>query len=187
MKIERVREAVAAHRARAMTLPADHSFREASVLVPIVAADPVRVILTVRPETMRTHSGQIAFPGGRRDAEDADAIACALREAEEELGIPRDAVEVAGELDQFATPSGYVVSPVVGIVRPGLTLCPHPGEVAEVFELTLEALATPGVFAELHEREFLGVRQRLCEFNIESRRIWGITARVIHQLLTLLR
>jgi len=181
--LARLREVVGAHLPVAMALPPE--FRPAAVLVPVLDA-PLRLILTRRPDAMPTHPGQIAFPGGRRDEGDASPAACALREADEELGIPEHAVELLGQLDDFATPSRYVVTPVVGLVQPGLVLRPSPREVAEVFEVPLAALAEPGVFKDMGEREFLGVRQRLSAFLVGERNIWGITARVIQQLLALL-
>src|SRR6202008_4465353 len=106
----------------------------AAVLVAVVDRPEPTVILTLRPETMRKHPGQVSFPGGRIDPGDDGPIAAALREAEEEIGLARARVEVIGLADPYLTITGFEVTPVLGIVPPDLDLTPHPGEVAAVFE-----------------------------------------------------
>ena len=101
------------------------------------------MILTLRPETMRKHPGQVSFPGGRIDPGDDGPVAAALREAEEEIGLPPAAVEVIGIADAYRTVTGFEVTPVLGIVPPDLPLSPHPGEVAAVFEAPLHYLLDP--------------------------------------------
>jgi len=99
------------------------AWRPASVLVPLVRREPgITVLLTQRTEDMPSHAGQIAFPGGRRQAEDIDATATALRETEEEVGLTRDFIEVIGPMDQYRTGTGYEITPIVGIVTPGFTM-----------------------------------------------------------------
>jgi len=112
----------------------------AAVLVAVVDRPEPTVLLTLRPETMRKHPGQISFPGGRIDPGDDGPIGAALREAEEEIGLPPSAVEVIGLADVYRTITGFEVTPVVGIVPPDLPLSPHPGEVADLFEAPLRHL-----------------------------------------------
>jgi 8-oxo-dGTP pyrophosphatase MutT (NUDIX family) len=134
---DRLREALAAgHRRQPVLLPGDVLELEepgagttpAAVLVPVVERPSPTVILTLRPETMRKHPGQISFPGGRIDADDDGAVAAALREAEEEIGLPPSAVEVIGLADRYRTVTGFEVTPVVGVVPPDLPIRPHPGQ-----------------------------------------------------------
>ena len=153
----------------------------AAVLVAIVERAEPGVLLTVRPDTMRKHPGQISFPGGRVDPDDVDAVAAALREAEEEIGLPPSRVEVVGIADRYVTVTGFEVTPVVGIVPPDLPLSPHPGEVAALFEAPLHYLLDPA-----HQRErsamWRGRERHYYEIEWEGRRIWGATAAMIVNL-----
>jgi 8-oxo-dGTP pyrophosphatase MutT (NUDIX family) len=116
----------------------------ASVLVPLVRhPDGLRVLLTRRTAHLKAHAGQISFPGGRAEPHDPDVTATALREAEEEVGLPPAEVEVLGHLPVYTTVTNFVVTPVVGIIRPGLSLRPDPQEVDEVFEVPLAFLMSP--------------------------------------------
>jgi 8-oxo-dGTP pyrophosphatase MutT (NUDIX family) len=153
----------------------------AAVLVAVVDRAEPTVILTLRPETMRKHPGQISFPGGRIDPGDDGPVAAALREAEEEIGLPRSAVEVIGLADVYRTITGFEVTPVVGIVPPDLPLVPHPGEVAAVFEAPLHYLLDP---AHQHQRSAIwrGRERHYYEIDYEGRRIWGATAAMIVNL-----
>ena len=153
----------------------------AAVLVPIVERLFPTVILTLRPETMRKHPGQISFPGGRIDPGDDGPVAAALREAEEEIGLPRDKVEIIGLADRYRTITGFEVTPVVGIVPPDLPLSPHPGEVAAMFEAPLHYLLDP---AHQHVRtaSWRGQERHYYEIDYEGRRIWGATAAMIVNL-----
>lgn len=153
----------------------------AAVLVPVVDRPEPGVILTLRPETMRRHAGQVSFPGGRIDPEDDDAVAAALREAEEEIGLPRGEVEVIGIADIYRTVTGFEVTPVVGIVPPGLTLTPHPGEVAAVFEAPLHYLLDPA-HQQVRTAEWRGKMRTFYEIEWEGQRIWGATAAMIVNL-----
>jgi 8-oxo-dGTP pyrophosphatase MutT (NUDIX family) len=153
----------------------------AAVLVAIVERPDPTVILTLRPETMRKHPGQISFPGGRIDPGDDGPIAAALREAEEEIGLPPSAVEIIGIADIYRTVTGFEVTPVVGIVPPDLPLSPHPGEVAAMFEAPLHYLLDP---AHQHVRSAMwrGQERHYYEIDYEGRRIWGATAAMIVNL-----
>ena len=153
----------------------------AAVLVPIVDRPDPTVILTLRPETMRKHPGQISFPGGRIDPGDDGPIAAALREAEEEIGLPPQEVEIIGIADRYRTVTGFEVTPVVGIVPPDLPLSPHPGEVAAMFEAPLHYLLDP---AHQHVRSAMwrGQERHYYEIDYEGRRIWGATAAMIVNL-----
>ena len=153
----------------------------AAVLVAVVDRPEPTVILTLRPETMRKHPGQISFPGGRIDPGDDGPIGAALREAQEEIGLPPEAVDVIGLADVYRTVTGFEVTPVVGIVAPGLSLSPHPGEVADLFEAPLHYLLDP---AHQQERSafWRGRERHYYEIDYEGRRIWGATAAMIVNL-----
>jgi len=153
----------------------------AAVLVAVVDRPEPTVILTLRPETMRKHPGQVSFPGGRIDPGDDGPVAAALREAEEEIGLPPGAVEVIGLADVYRTVTGFEVTPVVGIVPPDLPLVPHPGEVAALFEAPLHYLLDP---AHQHERSAIwrGRERHYYEIDYQGRRIWGATAAMIVNL-----
>ena len=110
---------------------------DAAVLIAVTERAEPGLILTQRPETMRKHPGQVAFPGGRVDATDVDVIAAALREAEEEIALPRDAVRVIGLADRYRTGTGFDITPVIGIIAPDLPLHPNDDEVAAIFEVPL--------------------------------------------------
>jgi 8-oxo-dGTP pyrophosphatase MutT (NUDIX family) len=164
--------------------------REAAVLVPFVAhEDSVTVLLTERTAHLHDHAGQIAFPGGRRDARDRDAVDTALRETEEEIGLARERIEVIGQLPEYLTGTGYRVTPVVGVVAPGFSLTLDAFEVAEVFEVPLRFLMDPGN----HERRRLrwGDVDRhfyAMPYRREDREffIWGATAAMLRNLYRLL-
>ncbi|MEN7527088.1 MULTISPECIES: CoA pyrophosphatase [unclassified Cupriavidus] len=165
--------------------------REAAVLVPLVEhKHGLTVLLTQRNANLSSHAGQISFPGGRQETYDADRIATALRETEEEVGIGRDFVEVLGSLPDYITGTGFHVSPVVGLVRPGFTLQPDAGEVADVFEVPLAFLMDPS----RHERRIYryegGERQFYAmPYPLEAgghRFIWGATAGMLRNLYHLL-
>jgi 8-oxo-dGTP pyrophosphatase MutT (NUDIX family) len=163
-------------------------FAPAAVLVPIVTqpGEPERLLFTERRHDLSTHAGQIAFPGGKQDAEDADHAACAVRETSEELGIEPAAVEVLGLLDDVPTPTRFVITPVVARLRGPLEMRPNPAEVASVFAAEVPALADPQRYTANGARTFLGVTYEMHEYRWEPHRIWGATARIVHQLMSLL-
>ena len=177
------------HRRSPILLPGDTPELEengrvitpAAVLVAVVEHAAPTIILTVRPETMRQHPGQISFPGGRVDPDDADSVETALREAEEEIGLPRSEVDVIGIADRYRTVTGFEVTPVVGVVPPGLAIAPHPGEVAAVFEAPLPFLLDPANQI-VREADWRGRRRSYYEIEWEGRRIWGATAAMIVNL-----
>lgn len=152
----------------------------AAVLIGITDRPEPGVILTVRREHMRTHAGQIAFPGGRLDPGE-DSVAAALREAHEEIGLEPAKVEVAGELPPYRTVTGYVVSPVIGVVPPDLPLEPHEHEVADWFEAPLAFLLDPANQVR-QSALFQGRTRHYYEIVWNNRRIWGATAAVIINL-----
>ena len=159
---------------------------EAAVLVAVTDRTEPGVILTQRTETMRKHPGQVAFPGGRVDPEDADAVATALREAEEEIGLPPTAVRVAGLADRYRTGTGYHITPVVGVVAPDLPLRPSEAEVASVFEVPLAFLLDPANHRDARAM-WQGSERRYTEIFWQDRRIWGATAAMIVNLSRRLR
>jgi 8-oxo-dGTP pyrophosphatase MutT (NUDIX family) len=158
----------------------------AAVLVPVTDRAAPGVILTQRTEGLRNHAGQIAFPGGRIDPGDADAVAAALREAEEEIALPRAAVTVIGPADTYRTVTGFEVTPVVGVVPPDLALVPSAGEVADVFEVPLDFLLDEANHIEATV-EWQGHERHYYEINWDNRRIWGATAAMIVNLSRRLR
>ncbi|WP_372525624.1 CoA pyrophosphatase [Piscinibacter sp.] len=159
----------------------------ASVLVPLILRDTVSVLLTQRTAHLTDHPGQISFPGGRAETEDADAIATALREAHEEIGLHARDIEVLGALPTYTTGTGFIVTPVVALIEPPFTIDADPFEVAEVFEVPLAFLMTPAHHRH-HEvdvggirREFLSMPWEGAGANSEPRRyfIWGATAAML--------
>ncbi len=152
----------------------------AAVLVAITDRPSPGLILTVRREHMRTHAGQVAFPGGRID-DGEDAIAAALREAKEELGLDPARVAVVAALDSYRTITGFDVVPVLGVIPPGLALEPHEHEVADWFEAPLDFVLDRAN----HQRRtalFRGRDRQYYEINWEGRKIWGATAAMIVNL-----
>jgi 8-oxo-dGTP pyrophosphatase MutT (NUDIX family) len=156
-------------------------WREAAVLVAVTDRPEPGVLLTQRTETLRNHAGQIAFPGGRIDPSDPDPVAAALREAEEEVALPRDAVEVVGSLDRYRTATGFTVTPVVGVVSPDLPLAPNPDEVAAVFEVPLAFLLDAANHA-MGRANWRGRERHYYEIWFEGWRIWGATAAMLVNL-----
>lgn len=153
---------------------------QAAVLVAITGRPEPGVLLTVRREHLRTHAGQISFPGGRIDPGE-DAVAAALREAEEEIGLPSDRVELWGAADPYRTVTGYAVTPVVGLVPPDLPLAPHEHEVADWFEAPLSFLLDPANQQRM-SAEFQGRTRHYYQIDWQGRRIWGATAAMLVNL-----
>ena len=158
----------------------------AAVLIAITDRPEPGLILTQRPDTMRRHAGQVAFPGGRVDPEDADAIAAALREAHEEVALPVDAVEIIDSLDRYHTVTGFDIVPVLGVIAPDLALIPHDREVAAVFEVPLSFILDPTNHSE-HNVVFEGSQRTYIQMMWGERRIWGATAAMLVNLAARLR
>jgi 8-oxo-dGTP pyrophosphatase MutT (NUDIX family) len=159
--------------------PAGASVR-AAVLIGVTDRPEPGVILTVRREHMRTHAGQVAFPGGRIDPGE-DAIGAALREAWEELGLDPEAAEIVGGLDSYRTVTSYLVTPVLAVVRPDQPLSPHEPEVADWFEAPLAFILDP-VNQQRKTALFQGRERHYYEIMWNDRRIWGATAAMIVNL-----
>jgi 8-oxo-dGTP pyrophosphatase MutT (NUDIX family) len=163
----------------------------ASVLVPLVQRDEgPSVLLTQRTDHLTDHPGQVSFPGGRAEPDDADAVATALREAEEEIGLSRDRIEVIGQLPTYTTGTGFIVTPVIGVVQPNFDLRLDPFEVAEVFEVPLIFLMNPAnhrwhvVEMGGVKREFLSMPWVGVDASGKPRRyfVWGATAAMLRNL-----
>ena len=151
----------------------------AAVLVPLVLREELTVLLTQRTEQLSTHSGQVAFPGGRQDPEDADATATALREAQEEVGLDPGQVEVLGSLPVYETGTAFMVTPGVARVQPDAPLHPNPYEVADVFEVPLRFLLDPA-HHQRHRLHWQGLEREWFSMPYldggRERYIWGATA-----------
>jgi 8-oxo-dGTP pyrophosphatase MutT (NUDIX family) len=164
--------------------------REAAVLIPLVLREAgTTVLLTQRTSHLHDHAGQISFPGGGIEPQDRDAVATALRETEEEVGLGAEFVEVIGSLPRYATATGYAVTPVVALVRPGFTLAVDTFEVEDVFEPPLAFLMDPAH----HQRRLIDWEGRPRTFYAmpytAGRRyfIWGATAAMLRNFYQLLR
>ena len=158
----------------------------AAVLIPIVAHRAgLTVLFTQRTTHLKSHSGQVSFPGGRAEPGDASAEFTALREAGEEIGLPEDRVEILARLPDYHTRTGYRVTPVIGVLTPPLELAPDPREVAEVFEVPLAFLLDPRN-RQRQTREFQGQTVGFYVFEHGERRIWGATAGMLVNLYRML-
>lgn len=154
----------------------------AAVLVPIVAhSGGLTVVFTQRTSHLKAHSGQVSFPGGRAEPHDLTPESTALRETEEEIGLPTSRVEVLARLPDYHTRTGFRVTPVVGLVLPPLDLRPDPREVQEVFEVPLGFLLDPGNYRR-ETRELQGNRVSYYVIQFGERRIWGATAGMLVNL-----
>ncbi|HEY0628270.1 MAG TPA: CoA pyrophosphatase [Sphingomicrobium sp.] len=158
----------------------DGEHREAAVLVAITDRPEPGLILTQRRDDMRTHAGQIAFPGGRID-QGEDAVSAALREAQEELGLNPALVRLLGAADPYVTVTGYWVSPVVGLIPPDLELVPNPAEVADWFEAPLDFVLDPANQRQM-SAEYRGRTRDYYQIDWNGRQIWGATAAMLVNL-----
>jgi 8-oxo-dGTP pyrophosphatase MutT (NUDIX family) len=154
--------------------------RPAAVLVPIIEREQPTVLLTQRAAHLKEHSGQVSFPGGKIDAGETPREG-ALREAEEEIGLPRGAVEPLGYLDLYMTTLGYRIVPVVARLRPPFPLALNAQEVDETFEVPLSFLMEPGNL-QRHSREWQGMTRSYYAIPFEKRYIWGVTAGILRNL-----
>ena len=158
----------------------------AAVLVPIVMHDDPSLLLTRRTSHLKNHSGQVSFPGGRIDPGDRDAEAAALREAKEEIDLDPTCVEIVGRMDDYVTGTGFVITPVIGLLPPMPRLNPSPDEVAAVFEFPFSVLLDP----KAPRRQKQHVRGQWREYWVwphPDHFIWGATAAIMHHLAGKLR
>jgi 8-oxo-dGTP pyrophosphatase MutT (NUDIX family) len=166
----------------ALISPPSAALRPAAVLVPLVDHPRgISVLLTQRTAHLTAHAGQIAFPGGCIEAHDPDPESAALRETEEEVGLPRDRVSVIGRLDLYLTGTGFEITPVVGIVRPPFPLAIDPFEVAEAFEVPLSYILDRRNHQRV-ERQSGGHRRVFYVLPYQGRNIWGATAGILVNL-----
>lgn len=160
----------------------NRDLHEAAVLIPVIdRKEQATVLLTQRTEHLRSHSGQVAFPGGRIDLQDGSAERAALRETHEETGIEEAHIEIVGRLPDYVTGSGYRINPVLAVVEPGFVLDPNPEEVALVFEVPLCFLMDPAN----HRREsrmWQGRQRFYYSMSYDGHRVWGVTAGIIRSL-----
>jgi len=175
-------------RVRAAKRLYEEGTRSAAVLVPLAGVDgDLSIICFQRTHEVADHKGEICFPGGSVELDDRDAIDAALREANEELGLARDQVDVLGTLDDVHTSvSNYVITPVVGHLPRVPALVPDPLEVARPVIVPLADLTKPGVEG-IEWREWRGTQRKIYYYPVADGRIWGATARILHNLLTIWR
>lgn len=162
--------------------PKGGNLRQAGVLIALQqGSDGLDLILTKRSSALKHHPGQIAFPGGKVDPDDAGAIGAALREAEEEIGLPHENVEVIGALPAHETGTGFSMVPVLGLVRAGFDEVPEKGEVDEVFRVPFDHVIDVSNY-QIEGRHFRGVHRRYFTVAYGPYYIWGATARVLRGL-----
>ena len=162
------------------------TLKTAAVLVPIIDAPRPRVLLTVRRADLRAHAGQVAFPGGRIDPTDDGPIGGALREAWEEIALPAESVDIIATSRAFATGSGYLITPVIGVIPDGLNLVPHEAEVARLFEVPLDHIVAEANHVP-KTTMFQGIERQYFEISWPDELIWGVTASLIISLAPRLR
>ena len=158
----------------------------AAVLVPIILHPEPSLLLTRRTSHLKKHAGQVSFPGGRIDPEDKDAVATALREAEEEVGLDPTRVEIVGRMDEYVTGTGFIITPVIGLLPPGLSFRPSPNEVEAIFEFPFSVLLDP----EAPRRQKQHTRGQWREYWVwphPDHFIWGATAAIMYHLAGKLR
>jgi 8-oxo-dGTP pyrophosphatase MutT (NUDIX family) len=166
--------------------PAGRVLREAGVLIGVMAGEVPRVLLTKRASGLKHHPGQIAFPGGKVDAPDDGPVGAALREAEEEIGLPRGLVEVLGTLAPHETVTGYRVTPVLGWIRDPFAPVPEAGEVAEAFAVPFAHVTDPERFV-IESRIWRGMRRHYYAVPWGPYYVWGATARMLRVLADRMR
>lgn len=169
-----------------MTATPLHDLTAAAVLIGLVEREAgLTLLLTQRADDLEHHPGQISFPGGHMDDSDKTAEACALRELEEETGIPTHHVHIAGRLGTYTTRTGFAITPVVGFITPPFPLCPDPKEVADIFEVPFDFLMNTANHQRM-SRDFNGKTRYFHAMPYEDRYIWGATAGMLVNLHTTL-
>jgi 8-oxo-dGTP pyrophosphatase MutT (NUDIX family) len=158
----------------------------AAVLIPVIAREKPTLLFTRRTEHLARHSGQISFPGGRREDGDLSAVETALRETREETGIDPALVSVAGFLPRYRTSTGFDIAPVVGVLAPSFALMPDAREVAEIFEVRLDFFLDPDNARQV-SREMAGRARLVHVFEPDGHYIWGITAALLVDFAAKLR
>lgn len=159
--------------------------KPAAVLVAFVDRPQPTLLLTRRQPHLRSHAGQVAFPGGRADHGDADSIATALREAHEEVGLDPAHVTIVGTTTPYRTGTGYLITPVLAIIPPDLPLVPEPGEVARLFEARCDHLFDSSSY-QRHSVDWQGGIRHYWETMVDGERVWGVTAVMIRSIGVLL-
>ncbi|MEN3974645.1 CoA pyrophosphatase [Emcibacter sp. SYSU 3D8] len=168
-------------------LPPDRKLRPAAVLVPVIDRDGgATVLLTLRTDHLSSHPGQVAFPGGRVDDTDRDPVDTALRETWEEIGLDRSFIDIVGALDTYETGTGFSITPVVGLVRPGFSLTLQVDEVAQVFEVPLDFFLDPANH-QRESREWRGAMRHYYVMPYDGHHIWGATAGILVNLYNKLK
>ncbi|WP_225772106.1 CoA pyrophosphatase [Pseudomonas sp. Marseille-Q5115] len=168
-----------------LTLETDKRFPEAAVLIPLTRGDNPEMILTLRASGLSTHGGEVAFPGGRRDPEDPDLVFTALREAEEEIGLPPGMVEIVGPLSPLVSRHGLQVTPFVGLIPDYVEYRPNDAEIAAVFSVPL-AFFREDPREHTHRIDYQGRSCYVPSYRYEDYKIWGLTAIMIVELVNVL-
>jgi 8-oxo-dGTP pyrophosphatase MutT (NUDIX family) len=154
----------------------------AAVLIPVVnREDELKVLFTRRTANLAKHAGQISFPGGHIEESDNEPVDAALRETEEEVGLPRHHIDVIGQLENYISRTGFEITPIVGVIEPPFTVVPQPSEVAEVFEVPLSFLLNPENHHR-HTREISGENREFYAMPYGEYYIWGVTAGILVNL-----
>ena len=161
-----------------------HSLRRAAVLIPVTREDnhhDSKLVLTVRSQNLKSHAGQISLPGGSWEEQDSNSVATALRESEEEIGLHQQRVEVLGELGEMALPSGFYITPVVGVIDNNIKFTPCPIEVADIFTVPLELVLDSSAYRST-TLQYNNAPRKTLELFYEDYRIWGATAAILYHL-----
>lgn len=163
------------------------NYRKAAVLIPVTRHKSdanSEIILTVRSANLKSHAGQISLPGGTKEEEDPDFETTALRESEEEIGLQRDQVEIIGKLGDMALPSGFHITPIIGLIDQGIEFTACPDEVADIFQAPLDLILDPEAYKR-STMNFENVERVILELHYEDYRIWGATAAILYHLAKL--
>jgi 8-oxo-dGTP pyrophosphatase MutT (NUDIX family) len=167
------------------TLEMDRRLPEAAVLLPITRSEQPELILTLRASSLSTHGGEVAFPGGRRDPEDTDLVFTALREADEEIGLPPGLVEIVGPLSPLVSKHGIMVTPYVGVIPDFVEYRPNDAEIAAVFSVPLEFFRQD-IREHTHRIDYQGRSWYVPSYRYGEYKIWGLTAIMIVELINVI-